>query len=81
MSLALLVRSDNYSEKDKIHAVWAMGQIADSEAIPYIEEFQEKYDCIDPTQRSKMCYELYKAIKWCTSGNITSWMYKKRENW
>lgn len=80
-SLVLLVRSDNYSEKDKIHAVWALGQIADSSAIPYLEEFQEKYECIDPSQKSKICYELYKALKWCTRGNVTSWMYRKRTKW
>jgi hypothetical protein len=80
-SLVLFVRSDNYSEKDKIHAIWALGQIADSTAIQYLEEFQKKYDCADRSKKSKICYELYKALKWCTRGNVTSWMYKNREKW
>ncbi|MBC8383300.1 MAG: hypothetical protein H8E22_05815 [Candidatus Cloacimonetes bacterium] len=80
-SLILFIRSDDHTQKQKIHAVWALGQLADSTAIPYLEEFKEKYECIDPSKKSKMCYELYKAIKWCTSGNVTSWMYKNREKW
>jgi len=80
-SLILIIRTDGYSEKVKIHAVWCLGQIADSSAIPYLEEFQEKFECNDPSQKSKMCYELYKALKWCKNGNITSWMYRNRENW
>jgi len=80
-SLVLYIQSDDHTEKDKTHAVWALGQLADKDALPFLENLQQEYDCQEDPQKSKICYEIYKAIKWCTHGNATSWMYKNREKW
>ena len=80
-SLILYIRSADHTQKDKIHAVWALGQIADKRAIPFLEESQEKYCCKNNEKQPKICYEIHKAIKWCTHGNATNWMYKNKEKW
>ncbi len=80
-SLILFIRSDGHSQKQKIHAVWALGQLADKDAIPFLEDLQKEYTCEDDPKKSKICYEIYKAIKWCTHGNATNWMYKNKEKW
>lgn len=80
-SLVLLIKSDEHTTKEKIHAIWALGQLADKRALPYLNEFRKKFDCEADPERSKLCYELLKALKWCEHGNATSWMYNKREKW
>ena len=80
-SLILYIRSENHTQKEKIHAVWALGQLTDKRAIPFLEELQEKYNCKNNEKQPKICYEIYKALKWCTHGNITNWMYKNNEKW
>ncbi|TSA26330.1 hypothetical protein D4R71_03950 [bacterium] len=80
-SLMMYIQSGNHSEKDKTHAVWALGQLADKNTLPFLENLQKEYTCENEQGKSKICYEIYKAIKWCTHGNATSWMYKNREKW
>ncbi|MDP8241629.1 MAG: hypothetical protein P9M09_01185 [Candidatus Celaenobacter antarcticus] len=80
-SLMLYIRSDDHNRKDKRHAVWALGQLADKDAISFLEDLQKEYGCQEDPKKSKICYEIYKAIKGCTCGNVTSWMYKNKENW
>jgi len=80
-SLILYIKSGNHSEKDKTHAVWALGQLADKNALPFLENLQQEYACESDQAKSQICYEIYKALKWCTHGNVTNWMYKNREKW
>ena len=80
-SLVLLIKSDAHSQKVKTHAVWALGQLADKRAIPHLQEFQIDNGCKEDPKKSKLCYEILKALKWCEHGNATSWMYKNMENW
>ncbi|HEX38366.1 MAG TPA: hypothetical protein ENG70_05910 [Candidatus Cloacimonetes bacterium] len=80
-SLARFIKSDEHTIKKKTHAIWALGQLADARAITYLKEFQKKFDCEDDSKKSKICYEILKALKWCEQGNATSWMYKNRSSW
>lgn len=82
-SLCAYISTDTHSFKERNEAIWALGQIADGRALPLLTElnrtalFHEKCN-----GNSFLCkYEIEKAIKWCTKGNITSWMYKGRDNW
>ena len=80
-SLILYIRSDDHSQNEKIHAVWALGQLADKDALPFLEDLEKEYTCEDAQKKSKICYEIHKAVKWCTHGNATSWMYRNRDKW
>ena len=80
-SLILYIQSDDHNEKDKIHAVWALGQLADSNVVPFLEDLQKEYACEKEQTKTKICYEILKAIKWSVHGNLTNWMYKNREKW
>ena len=79
-SLIDLVSSDNHDFEEKNQAIWAIGQYADSSALPFLEKLNsEKGGDSSPLDRrsgfSKK--EIERAIKWCTKGNCTSWMYRK----
>lgn len=78
-ALSSLIISDKYSYEEKNTAIWALGQFADPEALPFLEKLYAETEDIRPMDRSSGLshYELEKAIKWCTKGNLTSWMYKK----
>ena len=80
-SLVLFIKSDDHTLKEKRHAVWALGQLAEERSIPFLKQFQETYQCSDDPKKSKMCYEIFKALKWCEHGNATNWMYKNKEKW
>lgn len=80
-SLTNLIKSENHSFKDKNSAIWALGQFADQEALPFLEglyiQTEEKGPC---SRNNELCkYEIEKAIKWCKQGNLTSWMYRNIE--
>ena len=71
---------------DKATVIWAIGQIADDKALNFLYQLQEKFKCTDcvnnnPNEYYEICYETNKAIKLCTQGNITSWMYSNRNEW
>jgi hypothetical protein len=82
-SLILVIESKDTSYLQKNNAVWAIGQLADPKALPVLNQAREKAKCGKPCPLNKyFCrYEIDKAIKWCSKGNITSWMYFNRENW
>lgn len=82
-SLIKLVQSENKTFKEKNSAIWALGQMADKKALPFLYELdkslpeQEKCGFDD-----YLCkYEVQKAIKWCERGNVTNWMYRNRGSW
>lgn len=79
-ALESLIQSDQYNYEEKNMAIWALGQFADPEALPFLVKLSsETEDDSVPFDRSSGVskYEIEKAIKWCRKGNLTSWMYKK----
>lgn len=78
-SLISLIESDEFGFKEKNDAIWALGQLADSTALPFLEDLNMK------TAESAQCNlemalckrEIQKSIAWCSKGNVTSWMYGK----
>lgn len=79
-ALGSLIASDACGFEEKNTAIWALGQLADPEALPLLEELNSvTQDDSVPFDRSSGLskYEIEKAIKWCRKGNLTSWMYKK----
>lgn len=75
--------SDSYSFRARNSAVWALGQLADKKALPFLYELNKSL----PEQKKcdydeSICkYEVQKAIAWCEKGNVTNWMYKNQANW
>ena len=80
-SLTALIKSENHGFEEKNSAIWALGQFADLEALPFLEQLNSQTDGEKPCYRKNgLCkYEIEKAIKWCTQGNLTSWMYRNIE--
>lgn len=79
-ALSSLIESDACDFEEKNTAIWALGQLADPEALPFLEKLNsETEDDTIPFDRSGGLskYEIEKAIKWCKKGNLTSWMYGK----
>ena len=78
-ALSSLIGSDTHNFEEKNTAVWALGQLADPEALPFLELLNSELDG-DPVPFDRSSglskYELEKAIKWCKKGNLTSWMYR-----
>ena len=79
-ALSSLIGSDAHGFEEKNTAIWALGQLADPEALPFLELLNSELEG-DPVPFDRSSglskYELEKAIKWCKKGNLTSWMYKK----
>jgi len=66
------------SFKERNSAIWALGQLADKRALPFLEEIDQSSFKETPCKLTEnIChYEIEKAIKWCTDGNITHWFHK-----
>lgn len=74
-ALIQITQSDNHDYEQRNHAIWALGQLADDRALPFLEELL-KESTEDGCYSGGICrIEVEKAIKWCSEGNITSWMY------
>ncbi|NND08039.1 MAG: HEAT repeat domain-containing protein [Saprospiraceae bacterium] len=80
-SLTKLIESENHSYEEKNSAIWALGQLADQEALPFLEQLNTQTKEKSPCNRnSGLCKgEIEKAMKWCRNGNLTSWMYRHIE--
>lgn len=78
-SLIKIIQSDKASLREKNSAVWALGQLADTRALPFLYELNKTTPKQDRCgYDSYLCkYEVEKAVKWCENGNATSWMYYK----
>jgi len=78
-ALTSLIKSEAYNYEEKNNAIWALGQLADPKALPFLEELMNEAEDRTPFDRSSGLskYEVEKAIKWCKKGNLTSWMYRK----
>lgn len=70
---------------DRVKVIWALGQLADEKALPFLYQIDSTYQCegYDTTMHMhwEICYETRKAIKGCSQGNNTSWLYYNRKNW
>lgn len=81
-SLIKVIQSENKTFREKNSAIWALGQLANSKALPFLYEINKSL----PEQErcsydGYLCkYEVQKAIRWSESGNVTSWMYRNRED-
>ena len=81
-SLIETVKSEKFLFRDRNRAIWALGQIADSKALPFLTELNRSLqDRKTDGEHGLSKFEVEKAIKWCMKGNLTSWMYRNRENW
>ena len=82
-SLINFAQSENYTFRERNSAIWALGQIADKEALPFLYELNRSLPGEEKCSYDRyLCkYEVQKAIKWCERGNLTSWMYKNHKNW
>jgi len=81
-SLIETIKSEKHSNQERNESIWALGQIADSKALPFLTELnQSLQDRKTDWEHGLSKFEVEKAIKWCTKGNITSWMYLNRERW
>ena len=65
--------SENYTLKKRNRAVWALGRIGDSRALPVLESFYTAGPC---DHEKLLCQrELSKAIYACKGGlNLTAWL-------
>jgi len=72
-ALMTYVESANHSLRQRKRAVWALGQIGDSRALPTLEKFRTGKPC---DHSSRLCqHELAKAIKACSGAfNATAWL-------
>ncbi len=82
-SLIKYAQSGSNTFRARNSAIWALGQLADEQALPFLYELDkslpEQEKCKHEDYLCK--YEVQKAIKWCEKGNLTSWMYRGRNNW
>ena len=72
-ALMTYVEAKNHSLRKRNRAVWALGQIGDSRAVPVLEKFRTGRPC---DHSSQLCQrELEKAIRACKgSFNATAWL-------
>ncbi|MFA6602581.1 MAG: hypothetical protein WCT01_02135 [Candidatus Shapirobacteria bacterium] len=72
------VEDSSLSFGERNRAIWALGQLADKRALPTLNKYFKGVPLRrELPERELSQYELEKAIKWCTEGNVTSWMYFK----
>ena len=64
MALIEYVRSEQHSLDDGNHAIWALGRLRDSRALPLLEDFYTGEECAHDTHLCQ--HELQKAIVRCT---------------
>lgn len=77
-ALTKVIQSENHNFRERNSAIWALGQIADKESLPFLEDINRSSPEGKCNHEKFLCkYEVEKAIKWCREGNVTSWMYKK----
>lgn len=82
-SLVSYASSEEHSYRKRNKAIWALGQIADRDAVPFLMslsrqvEKKKRYDLNEELS----AYEINKALRWCTQGSSVSWMYLNRNQW
>jgi hypothetical protein len=76
-ALVAALEDENASPKEKNDAIWALGQMADSESLAALEKIYvgKVPEGREPLNDVVSQYEIEKAIRWVKNGNATSWMY------
>jgi hypothetical protein len=80
-ALAEMVECDSCSLRDRNHAVWALGQLADRTALPVMEKYYTGRQC---DHGKELCqYELRKALQLIRKGHnseaaLWRWMLPNR---
>ena len=81
-SMISLLNDENKSYRSRNDAIWTLGQLADKRALPILKSYYTgNIPPREPLNETLSQYELKKAIQWCETGNLTSWMYTNRDNW
>jgi len=72
-SLMAYVESENHGLRQRNRAVWALGQIGDSRALPVLEKFRTGKPCNHDTTLCQR--EIVRAIEGCKGAfNATAWL-------
>lgn len=78
-SLMKLIEDEKIEYEEKNSAVWALGQLGDKRALPFLQKYYTGYDSKNKTKRDEALsqYELYKAIKLLAGGfNATAFVWR-----
>ena len=79
-ALMALIESDTSSFKEKKDAIWALGQLGDKRAVPFLEKLITDKEQPPPFDSSKYIvqYSVKKALKSCSGKepHLLKWMYK-----
>jgi HEAT repeat protein len=81
-ALVQMVECEYCDLRDRNHAVWALGQLADRRALPVLEKYCTGEEC---DHLHKICqYELKKALRLARSGHnsealLWRWMLRGRD--
>lgn len=76
-ALSSLVESDSESFEDRNRAIWALGQLGDSRALPVLEKYYTGVEKDNESLDQDISqYELQKAIDLCEGGfNAGKWVW------
>ena len=82
-ALVQYIESKNHTIREKNTAIWALGQLADTRSVEFLEELEDLIPPSEKCQHDKhpCSYEIQKALKWSRNGNMTSWMYRNQDKW
>lgn len=74
MIQTLTDENNSFSKRNK--AIWVLGQLADKRALETLKEYYTgTTPSREPLNKTLSQYELKKAIRWCSEGNVTHWLY------
>lgn len=81
-ALVAVLKDEKATPKEKNDAIWALGQMADSESLSALEKIYagKVPEGREPLNEVVSQYEIEKAIRWVKNGNSTSWMYRYLKN-
>lgn len=75
-ALIKLTQDESAQIRKRNDAIWALGQLADKKALSILKSMYKGVpDSREPLDKVISQYEIRKAMRWCSEGNWTSWMY------
>lgn len=77
-SLIKLLRDEKKDFRSRNSAIWALGQLGDSRALPVLKSFYTgNIPAREPLDKTISQYELKKAIALASGGlNVTAWVWR-----
>lgn len=78
-ALMKLIEDETTSYGEKNRAIWALGQLGDKRALPFLQKYHTGYDGNNRIKQDEAIsqYELYKAIKLLNGGfNVTAFIWR-----